>query len=343
MSRVIMIVTAVILGLLVITSGCAGEAPGEKAADFYKGKTIDFATSGRPGAVTDITTRVFQPYIEQYTGSTTVIKDMSGAGGMEGQNYTWQASPDGLTVGSSTLLSLTMADLLDDPSCLYEVDQFGFLGCVGSESDIFWVKDDGPIKSIADLQAMESVQFIAPAPGDGRTVCLMMTSYFLDLNAKIACGFNTDECKLAVMRGDSAGFVTTPGSFLRGVDQGWRALFMVDNKRCQALPDVPALTEIFDLPQDRKELLELKGMLHAGTVLYTSPGVPENRLSFLQGVVQQIVEQEAEFRSEVDKTWGYSDVPYPSAEETTQVVREAKAKEQLIQEKMGFLIETYLE
>lgn len=340
MSKVVVITMAVILSLFLITGGCSQGAPAQKAADFYKGKAIDLIVDSPAGSGPDLMARALKPYLDQYTGATVVVKNLGSAGGLEGDNSVFKATPDGLTIGLSTFISLLFFDLLDDPGAQFQIDKFGYLGCIGRESDVFWVKADGAIKSVADLKAAKNIKFVSLAPTTGQSVSLMITAYCLNLDAKIVPGFSSSESQLAVMRGDSAGFVSSPGSYLRTVSQGAKGLFVVDVKRSPALPDLPTMTEGLQLPKDKTDLLDVKAKLHAGRVLFTTPGIPADRLSFLQAALQQTV-QRAEFRTDADKLMGYTGVPYPTASETTQAIKDLKAQKKFFQDNLKTLIKTY--
>ena len=56
------------------------------AAQFYKGKVLEFIVPYSPGGGTDVYARMVGPYIQRYLGATVVIKNMPGAGGIYGKS-----------------------------------------------------------------------------------------------------------------------------------------------------------------------------------------------------------------------------------------------------------------
>ena len=60
-------------------------------------------------------------------------------------------------------------DLLDDPGAVYQVDKFGYLGCIGAEQDVFWVQSepDYPYFKGIDNHGVsdDKSSLLGPAPG----------------------------------------------------------------------------------------------------------------------------------------------------------------------------------
>lgn len=317
-------------------------SPMDVAKEFYQGKIIELIVDAAAGSGPDRAARALHPYLEQVTGATVVVKNIEAAGGLQAHATVWNAEPDGLTIGLSTFDSLMLFDLLDDPGAVYEVDKFGYLGCMGQETSVFWVQADGPYdKSIADLKAMEDMKIAGHQPASGITLGLMTAAYLMDLDVTIATGFSSREGPMAVFRGDSAAFVSSAGSYLRYVEQGAKALCIIDVTATEALPDVLLLADLVELSADQEELLAVKSILHSGRVLFTTPGIPEERLAFLQQGYEQISQMQ-DFVVDAGKIMGYDNPPLPTAEETYSLVEDLKAQESYVRVIVKLMQERYI-
>lgn len=89
---------SLILGsILTLTLGIQATA---SQADYPDEKTITIIIPFNPGGTTDTVFRTILPYLEKSLGQTTVIVNMSGAGGAIGTQAAIDAKPDGYTIGT---------------------------------------------------------------------------------------------------------------------------------------------------------------------------------------------------------------------------------------------------
>lgn len=329
-----------IVCLPLIVSGCAPKVT-ETPEYFYKGSTIELVVPNPAGSGPDNLARILQPKLAELTGATVTIVNKPAGGTLEGHNYVWNAKPDGLTIGLSTYSALMMSDLLDDPGALFDIGKFGYLACVGyDEATVFWVKDTGPYKTVADLQAAKGLKFVAPARGQSQTLRLCEISNFLNLDATVATGFSSGESQLAVVQGQSAGFTATPASYLNAKSQGWRALFVLEDKRVESLPDVPAIGELVKLTKENQAILDLGCQVRGGRIIFMTPGVPQDRLSFMQGVFEQMLKDTA-IRAAMDKLFNRPITDCAYGKEVTSWAISLKNSEKTFQDMFNSIQDKY--
>lgn len=341
MSRAVVMVTATMLIISsVIVCSARAAAPPQKPEAFYKGSTIKLVVNSTAGSGADLSARVFAQYLGQAIGAIVVINNMGGAGGMEGLNATWRAKPDGLNMGFATFAPFVAMNLMKDPGALYQVEKFGYLGCIGKETDIFWVKGDGPIKSIADLKAMKGGRFLSLSPTHIITIGLCLICNILDLDAKVSTGGTTGEAQLSVIQGNSPGYIASPGDVLNNLAKGWKPFFTFDTTRTPIFPDLPAMPELVKISKDQLDLIQLKASIHSGRVIYLPPGTGNDKVLFLQDAFRKIVQQK-EYRADVEKLVGRKDVPFPDGNETLNNVNGLKAKGSFLQDRFKSLIKQY--
>src|SRR3972149_8687026 len=189
--------------LLTLTVGFfPSQVRAQTLADFFKGKTIKLILGEKPGGGTDLTGRTLALHLSRHLGANVITLNKTGAAHAEAMNYTWNAKPDGLTIGCEDLASLITNDLQEAPGIQYQVDKLTFFGGIADEEVMFWVNANGPIKSIQDLKAAKGVKLAATSVSGMRAINQLMVAYLLDLDAKVITGFKgSQECDLAIMQG----------------------------------------------------------------------------------------------------------------------------------------------
>ena len=77
-----------------VSPGQAQDA--EKA--FYAGKTVRMIVGSGVGGGYDVFSRLIAPYLARTLGTTVIVENVPGAGGLVALNRLYVAPPDGLTI-----------------------------------------------------------------------------------------------------------------------------------------------------------------------------------------------------------------------------------------------------
>ncbi len=118
----------------------------------YPEQPITYIVPYSPGGGTDTGVRTWQPYMEKCLGGTIVVQNKPGGGAVVGMAELAKAKPDGYTVGSTNTPNVYSNDISGDVP--WSLDSFVFLGTlVGGRSTIV-VREESPVKSVADLVDM---------------------------------------------------------------------------------------------------------------------------------------------------------------------------------------------
>lgn len=334
--------TMVLSLLLVITVCAASEKKAVKPADFYKGKTIELISGAAPGSAPDLLAQLIAPYLKEYTGATVIVKNMTGGGGIQGHNYVWRANPDGLTIGVHNFLIIALADIFEDPGALWKVEKFGYLFGVGSEPPVFVVRPHGPYQSVQALRAAKNLKLAGDTATGNFTLGGCTVAGLLDLDAKVVPGLKSAQNLLAIAQGqlDGAAFVVSVA--LTGLRQNQvKPLFVLDTKRHPALPDTPALTELVNLSGDKLKLIKPWGNTLLGSqMVFTSPGVPNDRVAFLQEAFNQMGKQ-SQIRQQVAELMCYSSVAYLTGVELTKMANTVTQQKTELKETLKGLLNKY--
>src|SRR5688572_31577523 len=96
--------------VVTITSVRAQES--EKA--FYAGKTVRMIVGSGVGGGYDVFSRLIAPYLAKTLGTTVIVENVPGAGGLVALNKLYVAPPDGLQISLSQGMMAGVAQLMGD-------------------------------------------------------------------------------------------------------------------------------------------------------------------------------------------------------------------------------------
>ncbi len=312
------VITGVLLLVVVIAAaGCPAATEPTTPADFYKGKTIDFAVAQSPGTCADLISRIIASHLGNGTGASVIVANRAGAGGLEGMNYVYKARPDGLTMGTVASAKFVGNSVLSDPAAVYEIEKFSYIISIDRQSYYFFVSPEGPYQSVADLQAGKDLKLGGGSPSG--SVCLggLTVIKLLGLDARVITGFGSEsERALAVEREELIGYCLNMPNARASVEAGMvKPMFVLATERDPLTPDVPAITELVSLSDQDLALVRLWGTALVGSTLcIASPGIPEDRLAFLRDLADGWTQDEG-FRAEIDAVSGYEVQSYVTGEE----------------------------
>lgn len=115
-------------------------------------RAVEVIVPVAPGGPLDGMVRLLAPFVaERIPGLRLVITNRPGAGGQIGLEATFNAAPDGYTLGA-TSLPLQMAVPVERPT-RYRAMEFSFLANVVEDPNAFYVATDSPFRSVGDLIA----------------------------------------------------------------------------------------------------------------------------------------------------------------------------------------------
>lgn len=104
------------------------------------------------GGGVDVMTRLVMPLVAaQIPGLRTVVVNRTGAAGQIGLEATFNAAPDGYTIGATTIPAHNAIPL--ERQVRYRAMDFTFLCNIVEDANCFYVRADSPIRSVQDLVA----------------------------------------------------------------------------------------------------------------------------------------------------------------------------------------------
>ena len=104
------------------------------------------------GGGVDVMARIIMPLVAaRIPGLRHVVTNRTGAAGQIGMEATFNAAPDGYTLGSTTMPALNAIPL--ERQARFRALDFTFLANIIEDANAFYVRADSPIHSVADLVA----------------------------------------------------------------------------------------------------------------------------------------------------------------------------------------------
>lgn len=140
------------LGAGVAASAAALAAPASPRAQApWPGeRPVEVIVPFPPGGGVDVMTRLIMPLIAaQIPGMRHIVVNRAGAAGQIGLEATFNAAPDGYTLGATTIPAHN-AIPLERPARYRPLD-FTFLANIVEDANCFYVRAESPIRSVNDL------------------------------------------------------------------------------------------------------------------------------------------------------------------------------------------------
>lgn len=282
---------AALLAVLFLAMSClvSTNALAEDAASFYKGKTITILIPTGPGGGFDLVSRAIAPYLEKYTGATTLLENSKN---ILAQNKLYRSKPDGLTVilsghGAKEITS----QLFKQEGANFEWQKFTLLGRLPYSSTLFVVDKKLNWTKPADLQGKdffigESSPFFGPLFAEALGWEKM----------KVIPSLKSGERAMGMRRGELQSTVAGAGQVEQNADL---MLPLVATNKDAKFPRVPAVTEV---ALKGKEKWAQWAAAWDGVVYwsYATPGIPRDRAAFLEKALEKTYNDPG-FRAEMEK------------------------------------------
>jgi tripartite-type tricarboxylate transporter receptor subunit TctC len=280
---------------LALSAGVAAMAPPAGAQDpgaFLKGETVRIYVGFSPGGGYDAYARMLAPHFEKRTGATVVIENRPGGQGLTALNQLVRVKPDGLTMMMLNGEGAVMSQLIKQAGVAYDMATVSMLGRALIEQHVLIVGPNMPNDVQGLMGLKRKIKFSATGRTDNLGDYAAVTCEALKLDCQIITGYKgSKEAGLAVMNGEVDALAISEGS---GVEyaQGARAkvIATIGHERSELAPDVGLLHEIVKLAPEQKWWLDFRlGIKAVGRTLVAPPGMPADRLQYLQRVWREIL------------------------------------------------------
>jgi tripartite-type tricarboxylate transporter receptor subunit TctC len=261
----------------------------EKA--FFLGKTVRMVVGSGVGGGYDVFSRLIAPYLARTLGTTVIVENQPGAGGLVALNRLYMAPPDGLQISLSNGTGAAFAQLTDQQGVRFDLAKFSYLATVGAPPGLWLVGPDSPIREVQQaIDAKIKWRWASAGGTSGLGIGAAFTCEALKLDCHVVQGYKSSaDAGLAVTRGEmDALYVpeSSANSFVKA-KQNW-ALATISRTKSRFFPDRPTIFEAARMDADGTWVMDfLAKVEELGRILIAPPGIPPARLAYLQEAVKQ--------------------------------------------------------
>lgn len=328
---------AIVLASLLIATGARADA----VADFYRGKTISVVIGYSPGGGYDTYARLVARFMGRYIPGNPTLQpqQMPGGGSRIAAGYMAHVAPHDGTMIATADQSMVVQQAVGDPTILFDASKFGWIGNPTADNNTLGVSSALGVKTIADAKTKEIVI--------GATGINTSSQYAQALNSvagtkfKIVLGYpGATEMGLALERGEIGGYTNTWAGWVAEKSDWLRdkkivILVQIGLRRMKEMPDVPLLMEVASNDLDREALKISSAAAAFGRPLFTTPGVPPERVAALRQAFDQTM-KDPDFLAAAQKS-GF-DIDPVSGEELQKLSEEIVTTPKAVTDRLSQII-----
>jgi tripartite-type tricarboxylate transporter receptor subunit TctC len=261
----------------------------EKA--FYAGKTVRMIVGSGTGGGYDVFSRMIAPYLAKVLGTTVIVENQPGAGGLVALNRLYTATPDGLQISLSNGTSAAFAQLIGDQAARFDLAKFSYLATVGAPPGLWLVGPKSPIREVQQaVDAKMKWRWASSGATSGLGIGAAFTCEALKLDCHVVQGYKgSADAGLAVTRGEMDALYVPESSANHFVKskQNW-ALATISRTKSRFFQDRPTVFEAAKIDPARLWAMDfLANIEGTGRLLMAPPDVPPARLAYLRAAMKE--------------------------------------------------------
>jgi tripartite-type tricarboxylate transporter receptor subunit TctC len=273
-------------------------AHAQDVANFYRGKTIEFAIAGAAAGGYDVAARIIASHLGSHIPGkpTVIVRNMPGAVGLIVTNYLYNvAQKDGSIIGmptSNVMLEQRLKLLSPNGNNVkFDLAKFAWLGTPLQEPQVTWVWHEAPAADVNDLK-LNPISMGATTASADNSILPLLVNELLGTKMKVTTGYQgQNEINLAAERGEVQGnntglsnLTVNKADWIR--DHKVRILLQFGTERLPQLPDVPTVIELTSNEADRAALRFYTIKYNMARPILIPPGVPAERVAALQAAFE---------------------------------------------------------
>jgi tripartite-type tricarboxylate transporter receptor subunit TctC len=261
----------------------------QSVEDFYRGKKIDLIIGYSSGGTYDLYARLVARYLGNYIPGKPLIvpRNMPGAGSRAAANWVYNIAPKDGSVLATADQSLSLQQAVGDKRISFDTTKFIYIGNPNVESNTTAAWAASGIKTIDDAKQREVT--VGATGGSTSSQYPKAMNALIGTRFKIVLGYpGGNDVNLALERGEVEVRGSNSWTSWKATRPDWIAekkiniLVQIGLTKAPDLPGVPLLMELGRNDEDRRLLRLLSASTHIGRPIFTSPGVPADRVAALR-------------------------------------------------------------
>ncbi len=268
----------------------------QSVEDFYRGKQLDMVIGYSPGGTYDLYARLVARFLGNYIpGKPTIVpRNMPGAGSRLATKWVYSVAPKDGTVLATADQSLSVEQAMGDKQLDLDTTRLVYIGNPNADNNTTATWFTSGIKTIEDAKKKQVVM--------GATGGSTSSQYPKAMNALIGTKFKIiigypggNDINLAMEKGEVDGRGSNAWGSWKATRPDWlrdkkiNILVQIGLTKAPDLPDVPLLIDLASNDQDRAVLKLLSASSTIGRPIFTSPGVPAERVKALRDAFDAMV------------------------------------------------------
>jgi tripartite-type tricarboxylate transporter receptor subunit TctC len=282
----ILLATSAMLALGAPTSAHAQSA----VESFYKGKNLDIVIGYSAGGGYDTFARLVGRFITKHIpgNPTAVPRNMPGGGGRVVSGFMSRIAPKDGSVLATADQSLTLQQALGDKTIQFDNTKFFWIGNPAADNNTLVTTEASGVKTVDDAKQKEVALAATGANTTSEQYPKVMNA-MLGTKFKIVNGYpGGNDATLAMERGEVAGRGSNSWATWKFTRPDWikdkkiNILVQIGLQKEEDLPNTPLLMDLASNEQDKAALRLLSAPVAIGRPLFTTPGVPADRVKALR-------------------------------------------------------------
>jgi tripartite-type tricarboxylate transporter receptor subunit TctC len=222
---------------------------GVHAQDNWPSSTVRVIVPFTAGGASDVLTRILSEKLQGKLGGNWVVDNRTGAGGNIGMEAVRSAAPDGNTIGSATIGTLSINQFLFSKLNYDPVKDYVYVSKVWENCNVFVVAPSNPAKNVKEFlewakKKPKGVSFGSAGVGTTPHLAGEMFRHRTGIDAIHIPFRGAAQSMPALMAGDTDFAIDNIASYTPLIKTGKvKALAVTCPERWPTMPDVPTMAE----------------------------------------------------------------------------------------------------
>jgi tripartite-type tricarboxylate transporter receptor subunit TctC len=336
---------AFFMAAMLVAAGLNPALAQKSVEDFYKGKHIDLVIGYSSGGGYDLFARLVGRHLGNHIpGKPTIVpRNMPGAGSRTAVAWISNVAPKDGTVLATADQSLSVAQAMGDQvlaNMKIDTAKLIYIGNPSADNNTTSMWHTSKVKTIEDAMKYEAP--MGATGGSTSSQYPRAMNALLGTKFKIILGYpGGNDINLAMERGEVEGRGSNAWASWKSTRMDWirdkkvNIIVQIGLKKEPDLPDVPLLIDLAKNEDDKAVLRLLSAPTTIGRPIFTSPGVPEERVKALRAAFDATMKDPA-FLEDAKKS-GF-DINPVSGEEMQKIVADIVATPKPIADRLQSII-----
>jgi putative tricarboxylic transport membrane protein len=268
-------------------------AAAENGAAFFRGKIVRLIVGYAPGGGYDSYARMIAPGLESRLGTTVIVENEPGGGGLNALSNLTRAPGDGLHILLLNGEAAVLSALVNEGASRFDLRNLAYLGRVSYENRTLVGRKGTPYEHIEGfLKSAKPVFFGAGGRIDSMGDPASILCDALGIPCKLVTGFQgAPDAALALQRGEVDAIVTSESQTAHLIKNSpLAAVAILSPNKAPLLPGVPSIFDLVKLSPEKSKWLRFRAdVAEFGRTLVVPSDTPADRIAVLDKATASVL------------------------------------------------------